>query len=342
MGNTVIFLGAGTSKADGAPLQAELFKAYFELLDFNHGTEKQKSKIEKFFKLFFEVDINNLPANFLFPTFEEALGVLDIAINRNESYLKVTQLESYRKALIFSMAKAIQYKLDIDPNRTCSEYHVSLVVNMLQQSFGNAHKISFISTNYDLLIDNAIGLNTGRANYGFNQNDAGHYELFKIHGSLNWLFCPVCNSIKIDDGQKSATYIVDDPRKAKCPKCKTLQRPVIVPPTYFKDMTNYYLTQIWLRADKALQKADHIIFCGYSFPDADIHIKYLLKRAELNRLNNTQLKITIMNDHEKKTDEERSNEKSRYKRFFSENTDVNYIDKGFKDLAMYPERFIYV
>lgn len=32
MANRIIFLGAGASKADGAPLQAELFKAYVNSL----------------------------------------------------------------------------------------------------------------------------------------------------------------------------------------------------------------------------------------------------------------------------------------------------------------------
>jgi hypothetical protein len=48
-------------------------------------------------------------------------------------------------------------------------------------------------------------------------------------------------------------------------------------------LNNAFLSAIWNRTDVALCKIKHIIFCGYSFPDADLHIKYLLKRVQTNR-----------------------------------------------------------
>ena len=49
MANRIIFLGAGASKADGAPLQAELFKAYVNSLScsFNldcNGVQREHNK----------------------------------------------------------------------------------------------------------------------------------------------------------------------------------------------------------------------------------------------------------------------------------------------------------
>ena len=59
MANTIIFLGAGASKADGAPLQAELFKSYVHSLigQTNLGPQnrcqKNKQNILTYFKNFF-------------------------------------------------------------------------------------------------------------------------------------------------------------------------------------------------------------------------------------------------------------------------------------------------
>jgi hypothetical protein len=74
-----------------------------------------------------------------------------------------------------------------------------------------------------------------------------------------------------------------------------------------------------------------IVFCGYSFPDADVHIKYLLKRVEVNR--GTTPDIYIFNNHDGKEDEIKQQEKERYERFFSEKRKISYLDKSFEDFC---------
>ena len=80
--------------------------------------------------------------------------------------------------------------------------------------------------------------------------------------------------------------------------------------------------------------ANHIIFCGYSFPDADIHIKYLVKRAQTNRENHAPLKVTVINHDAKKTPEQALDEERRYKRFLG--NDVDYTDLSFERFAANP------
>jgi hypothetical protein len=108
--------------------------------------------------------------------------------------------------------------------------------------------------------------------------------------------------------------------------------PLIVPPTFYKDLNNTFLSTIWNRTDVALRKVKHIIFCGYSFPDADIHIKYLLKRAQTNRA--VPLKITVINHHPGKKVNEIRQEQDRYKRFLG--ATVNYTAKSFEKFAANP------
>jgi hypothetical protein len=79
-------------------------------------------------------------------------------------------------------------------------------------------------------------------------------------------------------------------------------------------------------------EVNHIVFCGYSFPDADIHIKYLLKRAQTNR--NLPLRITVINDHPGKKASEKQQEQDRYKRFLG-NT-IRYTANSFEDFIADP------
>lgn len=347
MNNTIIFLGAGASKADGAPLQNELFKSYVcaskkqpQNTNFNNRHFKIKRNVCEFFDSFFGLEIldNNVSD---FPTFEEVLGVLDLAIGKGEEYKKeINKLTHYRSSIIFSMAEAIQYELDLKEkdNNYAIKYHHNLVNNLINHI--NNREVSFISTNYDLLIDNSLIYAGLIPNYGFIDNGKD-VDLLKIHGSLNWLYCPVCKTISSTVGQKVMINAVLDPNITKCEVCQSNQRYVIIPPTYFKDMSNHYLSRIWSYAEKLLCDAEHIIFCGYSFPDADMHIKYLLKRAELNRNINKRLKVTIINYFSGKNEKDSDEEKKRYLRFFKKSTTINYLNNiSFEQFAQNPIQII--
>ena len=78
----IVFLGAGASKSDGAPIQSELFGDYFSKLT---GTSRS-DPLSTFFNDFFGIDVNSGPPHDEYPTFEEVLGVLELAISRNESF----------------------------------------------------------------------------------------------------------------------------------------------------------------------------------------------------------------------------------------------------------------
>jgi hypothetical protein len=107
--------------------------------------------------------------------------------------------------------------------------------------------------------------------------------------------------------------------------------PIIIPPTFFKVMSNHFLQQIWRETENVLLTTKRVVFCGYSFPDADVHVKYLLKRAEVNR--GTTPEIYVFNNHRGKKDEIKKQEKERYERFFSEKSKISYLDKSFDDFC---------
>ena len=170
--------------------------------------------------------------------------------------------------------------------------------------------------------------------------------------------CPSCGYLeKIDNRDeflKSFTFkkrcIVEDTNLQNS-QINSLQ-PIIIPPTYYKNMSNKYIQQIFWKADTLFRQAKSITFCGYSFPDADMHVKYLLKRIEL--YNQKTPDIHILNFRNKNWREEiqkesyklkekeknilkkeiqKSDEKERYKRFFSEKNRVYYYEGSFQDFC---------
>ena len=66
----------------------------------------------------------------------------------------------------------------------------------------------------------------------------------------------------------------------------------------------------------------NIFFCGYSLPDADIQIKYLLKRAQINR--DSDLHVFVANRAISGTEQ--------YDRFFGPGVTTN-LEMDFKDFV---------
>lgn len=351
--NTVIFLGAGASASDGAPVQSDLLREYFNNCEkrTNHGDIERELRTY-FWQIFrIDVDSENLD-DVQFPTFEEAIGMLDLAEIRNEAFKyfdrtgiasnsgRIRRLRSY---LIYAMATVIKEKAGY------ATWHRCLIKEL--KSNGLLDQVSIISTNYDILIDNSLAeisdtQNPGAAiDYGVKFTNQQYWgtpndkaiKLHKIHGSLNWLYCPTCSDLFITPFQKGAAQIAEDPKSATCKRCETLQVPIIIPPTFYKDMSNVHLSNIWKKAENSLRDAEQIIFCGYSFPQADTHIKYMLKRAETNQ-DEPGFNVKILNWHKNKKPREAEMEKQRFNRFFLNG--VTYKQKSFGEFATTPEDFI--
>ena len=348
---TAIFLGAGASAAEGAPIQTNLFKDYFNLIRSRNRfvTQEHERELASFFALMFDLDVDNGDLdNMLFPTFEEALGVLDLADLKNEAFKDFAninfasnsgRIKFLRLYLVYLMADIINDKL-----RNSGSIHRNLIRNL--NSNGTLNNTIFLTTNYDILCDNAI-LNLypdRKVDYGVdfvNYPEENHFnnnltsiKLFKLHGSLNWLYCPTCNNLRITPYEKGVYTLMIDPASSYCQTCETVYSPIIVPPTFYKDLSKVFLSQVWNKAENELSKIDHLIFCGYSFPDADIHVKYLIKRIQKNRSLSRPVKFTVINNHTGKKAETKKEEKLRFQRFLGSN--VHYSDYSFTNFAEKP------
>jgi len=354
---TAIFFGAGASKAEGAPLQGELVKEYFKFIKANkptYYTSEMESELRTFFHLIFSIDVDHSDLDkIIFPTFEEILGILDQAIQRNETLKEYdldniasnnNRLRNIRLHIIMLMAQIIHEKL-----KTYLNLHENLCKQLAQTNLIKG--ILFVTTNYDILIDNALvklidapyhlGLDYGIDFRNFLSQDdwqrpgINSIKLFKLHGSLNWLYCPTCNNVTLTPKEKGVIRLLPNMyghEKKNCPHCESLYVPMIIPPSFFKNMNNVFLNIIWNKIEQELRNIQHIIFCGYSFPDADIHIKYLLKRIQTNR--KTEIKFTVINNFPSKKEDLKKEEKIRYQRFLGSN--VNYTGLSFEDFVNDP------
>lgn len=110
-------------------------------------------------------------------------------------------------------------------------------------------------------------------------------KVLKMHGSLAWLECPKCGRIFTDFTDEIASEEFSD---LKCPKCsnelfddgeKPVLRNLIITPTFMKSLDNLNIKNIWQNAFIDISEADHIVFIGYSFPDADFEMRCLLKKS---------------------------------------------------------------
>ena len=372
-GKTAVFLGAGASSADGAPRQSGLFEEYFlrcdpdspenrramSILRERPGGEryrelyrelyrerrKRYDELERFFKDFFGLQVPaTATSQCRFPTFEEVLGILEIAIEQNESFrewyndeLSATDgkrtIMYIHDQLILSIADLLK-RLDSDVG--VETYHRKLVRNL--QTDGQLSCTDFISLNYDILLDNALIRQDITPDYHiefdppFILETGEHASILKLHGSLNWRYCPTCRSV-LHTGTQKGTGGTHG-------KCRTPTIPIMIPPTYFKALSNLYLRQIWHAAEKVLVECQRLVFCGYSFPDTDVHVRYLLKRTELNRrADSAPPEIYIVNEHRAppKDPHSRRGELERYHRFFRDKDRLHWVRNSFQDFAEVPD-----
>ena len=334
MAKNVFVFGAGASIEEGLPSQEELLKTYFKY----RKIDDINKVLIPYFIDFFNINVDE--QNVLFPSFEEALGILEIAIEKEEAFDRTylfEDLQRIKKYLVLSIGIAIE-KATLERKHYYNRFIEKLFKerNFYQDEFG------FINFNYDILLDKALMeiIETDiYVDYGFEFTNEtiteppfGKWEsaigkknitYLKPHGSFNWMCCPKCNSIYLtgeeagkEKGKFFQTGVRDDIED--CLKDKTELYNVIEPPSFFKKYKNIYIQTTWNKAFHLLSNAEKIFFIGYSMPEADIWFKYLLKKSCFN----SKKEFIVINPAQKK------DLKPKYERLLGE---VNYPEINFSD-----------
>ena len=297
------------------------------------------------------------------PNLEDILSQIDYAIAQDRpisQYWSIDTLRQLRRSLIYAITRVIRDRVETPSINDLSE-------ELEQRLLGSLLGDTIISLNYDLVMDNAISGQEGFTDYGmpvrgiFDKQKQGHpYQrypssgetnitLYKLHGSLNWLYCPRCRQIDITQSEKGAVrYIFErlESRLSHCPVCNVSYQPLIITPTFLKSYDNDLIRQLWNNAEAALEVANEIIFVGYSLPDADVILRSMFSRAvATNRIRRYQGQtpngsssnrrgITLVDyvipdnvESQKKANETRS----RYERLFGKIESSDYFQGGLKE-----------
>ena len=121
-------------------------------------------------------------------------------------------------------------------------------------------------------------------------------KIIKIHGSLNWKYCNCCNHIlltpldKIVDlgiGDSSSESRLEDDVDDICTGLSGMRcsrdgnefQTMLVPPSHLKDLSHPVNSQLFIEFAEEARRAKKIVFIGYSMPEADVHMKAILKKS---------------------------------------------------------------
>jgi hypothetical protein len=154
---------------------------------------------------------------------------------------------------------------------------------------------TFITFNYDLLVESALHNLGIPFTYGFHNESAifsdsarcvraqisdSDIPVLKLHGSVNWTAEDSSSKGLVVHGTYSDLV-------------SRGMNPMLVPPTWRKTMDGEMLA-VWDAAVAALRTATRIIIIGYSMPHTDQHFKYLLAAGLQNNISLRQ--ILFVND----------------------------------------------
>ena len=146
-------------------------------------------------------------------------------------------------------------------------------------------RTTFVSFNYDTVVEKALENLGVRYTYGFSRGPGGDanfnggtrseprgepecVELFKLHGSVNW-------GLKAGPGRPLTLYRDYDSLRAAVDSDDAKPAPVLLPPTWRKDFQGA-LSKVWDQAVEALRTATRVVILGFSMPETDLHFRYLI------------------------------------------------------------------
>lgn len=346
--NPVVIFGAGATKACGGPLTGEILPEIF-----GHKDEIEREGfielLEEFLIKSFYLPPNiNDRKNHHYPPLPLLLSLVDISIDRKQPLgfdWDSDKLIHVRDALEYGIFALLEYKL----RRLHGNWYLNLLSMLYPDDYSHPRVISL---NYDIIVDNTIvqlfevkNLEFGFPDYGcdistqFYRSRPKYGTLLKLHGSLNWFYCPGCHRLELGVSDSGRTHKVlnvlyhENPLEprygchgSECSECKTFVRPVLITPTHSKDYRNPHISQVWYKAERLLREADRVIIVGYSLPDDDIDVIYLLKRG-LGKIDSNM--ITVVEYDEERRNVEENPVGQRYRSLFGDGFD--WRTEGFQD-----------
>ncbi|TKJ41723.1 hypothetical protein CEE37_03915 [candidate division LCP-89 bacterium B3_LCP] len=315
MARTVLILGAGASVDAGAPVMNDFLDVSQELLD-NNDCDGNEEDFELVFKaisrmrqLHEKVNINVINLEEVFSAIE--MGVILGRFGDIEGDELARLSKSLKRVICTTLERTMKFEFAKSDDRLqATEANLRLMGLLKRLEEKNTSKklrSCVITFNYDLAIDIAFMFRKIDFTYCLDETNETVYPFLKLHGSLNWGKCRVCEdgigSTTIWEGQtnKDGSHCAKgSPGTASHCGQLTINESVIVSPTWNKLQQARPLRNIWRRAAQELSEAQEIIIIGYSFPDADIFFKFLYA---LGSDSNTRVRRFIIGNPDESVEE---------------------------------------
>lgn len=304
--DVVFVFGAGASHPDGVPLQRHILPMIL------NDDEIANSDIGKTVIQFIKDNFAFDSATNDYPHLESLFLFLDHFIQQNESLSK-TYTNSVIHKIKEYLIKLIHFIVNKETHSTNSIYHKFWEAVEKQNT-----NISIITLNYDTLLEQSFEFMYERVGYidysfhlmNYNKSEGLKYfnfwidprqpietrsgyesvpfKLIKLHGSLNWKYCNCCNQTlltpwdrNIDLNKGKLTWYSQKSKTSYeyvCPLDGTDLETLILTPSFAKNINRQVITQLISEAGREIRVAKKIVFIGYSFSNADVHVRALFKK----------------------------------------------------------------
>ena len=296
--NICFLLGAGASKPapSGIPTVKELLP---DLL--NRARRLDREEVTKLAEFCDQTNIDNI---------EDLLTAAQISefCGRNPSIMRLVEFLLFREdsteqlrrrsrrtfvevSSIAFLQDTLQVLFGLLSNRMLpaepNEGHIA-IANYVETN----SNVSVITTNYDCCIDRALiklgvsysyGLDFANKTEGTSTALGSPMTLVKLHGSLNWFYCDVCQTVHLVDIEQTVKDYVDDramyPVIGICKNCGGQRRGLLVPPLAMKFDVAPPLNPLIEKATNCFAQVDIIVVVGFSFADADLYISRMVSKA---------------------------------------------------------------
>lgn len=308
----LLVTGAGASVPDGVLLQREILPRIRGSDDSQLSSTEIGVELRRFLtKCFGEMgDAEDEPS------LEEVFAFLDVLIGHREDLSRqypVARLEMIREWLI----KAIHYVLHTSRTAAPSNYRrfwqvvrsTNTNISILNLNYDTALEEAFdILYPQHAVIDYCFPLmnydeppgmepfnwwqNPREALGPFSQH-AAVVKILKLHGSLSWQYCRSCREVLLTPWNRAIDLktgcFVRHPNASEdpdgkldyantCPYCESFFETLILPPTHSKQLTHPIVSEVSRELSRELRSARRVVFIGYSFPEADVHLRVLLAK----------------------------------------------------------------
>ncbi len=291
----ILILGAGVSAACGFPVTKDLFKDTIR-----HVSRKDHS---------FITDMNKFLA-YLYPTFnpryenypniESFLNMIDTMtiLNeriRNKQLYSNDKLIYLKEQLLILICKYLCSKIDASKMTSLNDFAQSIKEKDIIITFNWDFSLEYVLVN--------LGYNVNKINgyWYFLEKPQAKLTILKPHGSVDW-FDKDKVKLKPDRilylGKKIYVYSF-----FKYPAIKRDVMPYILAPVIRKEFETDEIINVWRGVYTSLCRADEIFFLGYSFPNEDLHSRFVFRAAIRTNIikkekENKKIKLVVINPDE--------------------------------------------